>query len=313
MVYVSVATLKASDDTTSNSIIKAFAQHSAFSALSVAETNDILARDAEDGEKLAQGIRKGIDKGVLAANVVVEPTCHIDVLGKSADAVAAEIVKKLGTAPEQGCVLTLQGLSGTGKGTTVEKLKASLPKAVTWSNGNVFRSITLLAVTYCEQKKIEFSSEALTAEVLKQCVDCLSFGKFGDKFDIQIKGLGLDLLVSQVANTLLKEPRVGKNIPTVAALTQGEVVKFASDAAAAMGSDGCNVLIEGREQTLDYVRTVHRFELMLSDPQIIGRRRAAQRMMGGALKALPAYAFTDSQGSNAFAMLEFELLKIATK
>ena len=142
---------------------------------------------------MAQGIRKGIDKGVLAANVVVEPTCHIDVLGKSADAVAAEIVKKLGTAPEQGCVLTLQGLSGTGKGTTVEKLKASLPKpkpnpipnpdpnpnpnpypypypkpkpkpepnpnpsphpnqaslpkAVTWSNGNVFRSITLLAVT----------------------------------------------------------------------------------------------------------------------------------------------------------------------
>ena len=137
MVYVSVATLNASDDTTSNSIIKAFAQHSAFTALSAAETSDILARDAEDGEKLAQGIRKGIDKGVLAANVVVEPTCHIDVLGKSADAVAAEIVKKLG-------------------------------EAVTWSNGNVFRSITLLAVTYCEQKKIEFSSEALTTEVLEQ-------------------------------------------------------------------------------------------------------------------------------------------------
>jgi cytidylate kinase len=168
MVYVSVATLNASDDTTSNSIIKAFAQHSAFTALSAAETSDILARDAEDGEKLAQGIRKGIDKGVLAANVVVEPTCLIDVLGKSADAVAAEIVKKLGAAPEQGCVLTLQGLSGTGKGTTVEKLKASLPKAVTWSNGNVFRSLTLLAVTYCEQKKIEFSSEALTTEVLEQ-------------------------------------------------------------------------------------------------------------------------------------------------
>ena len=163
MVYVSVATLNASDDTTSNSIIKAFAQHSAFTALSAAETSDILARDAEDGEKLAQGIRKGIDKGVLAANVVVEPTCHIDVLGKSADAVAAEIVKKLGAAPEQGCVLTLQGLSGTGKGTTVEKLKASLPKAVTWSNGNVFRALTLLAVTHCESASKEFSEVQPTA------------------------------------------------------------------------------------------------------------------------------------------------------
>ena len=167
---------------------------------------------------------------------------------RSADAVAAEIVKTLGAAPEQGCVMTLQGLSGTGKGTTVEKLKLSLPKAVTWSNGNVsrsnpnpnpnrnlkpnlnpnpnrnpspdpdpnpnptptptqsqpqpqpgnvFRAITLLAITYCEQKKLEFSSEALTAEVLKLCVDCLSFGKFGGKFDIKICGLGLDLLVSQ--------------------------------------------------------------------------------------------------------------------
>lgn len=58
---------------------------------------------------------------------------------------------------------------------------------------------------------------------------------------------------------------------------------------------------------------MHRFELTLSDPQIIGRRRAAQRMMGGALKALPAYACADSPGANVFAMLEFELLKIATK
>ena len=43
--------------------------------------------------------------------------------------------------------------------------------------------------------------------MLKQCVDCLSFGKFGGKFDIRINGFGLDLLVSQVANTWLKEPR----------------------------------------------------------------------------------------------------------
>ena len=44
-------------------------------------------------------------------------------------------------------------------------------------------------------------------------------------------------------------------------------------------------------QTLDYVRTPHRFELTLSDPLIIGYRRAAQRMMGEALKkGLPAGA-----------------------
>ena len=32
-----------------------------------------------------------------------------------------------------GCVMTLQGLSGTGKGTTVDKLKEKLPNAQTWS------------------------------------------------------------------------------------------------------------------------------------------------------------------------------------
>jgi len=180
---LSLGCLRAQDSTTTNAIIAAFAKHGTFASLASAETNDILARDNEDGEKLAAGIRKGIEKGVLAANVVVEPTCRIDVLGKSADAVAAEIVTALNTAPEQGCVLTLQGLSGTGKGTTVDKLKAILPKAVSWSNGNVFRSITLLAVTYCEQMKIEFTPENLSAEVIAKCVECLKFGKFNGKFD----------------------------------------------------------------------------------------------------------------------------------
>merc|ERR1712072_171655 len=98
------------------------------------------------------------------------------------------------------------------------------------------------------------------------------------------------MFVSQVANTTLKEPKVGKNIPTVAEVTQGEVVKFAAGAAETMRKDGMNVLMEGRAQTLDYVRTPHRFELMLSEPIIIGMRRAAQRMMGQALQTLSADA-----------------------
>ena len=38
----------------------------------------------------------------------------------------------------------------------------------------------------------------------------ITFGKFGGEFDIAIKGYGLDLKVSEVANTTLKEPKVGK-------------------------------------------------------------------------------------------------------
>ena len=99
---------------------------------------------------------------------------------------------------------------------------------MTWSNGNIFRSVTLLAATYCEQNQKdgeEFDiTKALTKENLESFMNMLSFGKFGDSgasYDTRINGLGLDLLVSQVQNTDLKSPKVSKNIPTVAEKTQG--------------------------------------------------------------------------------------------
>lgn len=50
-----------------------------------------------------------------------------------------------------------------------------------------------------------------------------------------------------------------------------------------MGADGLVVLLEGREQTVNYVRSPHRFALVLSDESLIGKRRAAQRIMAAAL------------------------------
>jgi hypothetical protein len=81
---------------------------------------------------------------------------------------------------------------------------------------------------------------------------------------------------------------VSKNIPTVAEFTQGEVILFAAAAVQAMGREhGLVVLLEGREQTVNYVRTPHRFALILSDESLIGKRRAAQRLMAAALHAQP--------------------------
>jgi hypothetical protein len=89
---------------------------------------------------------------------------QVDVTGKSADDVANEIISHLGDISDEdsggddgggdsssGRVIILQGLSGTGKGTTVAKLESKLPNVVCWSNGNLFRSLTLLAVEMCEQ------------------------------------------------------------------------------------------------------------------------------------------------------------------
>jgi hypothetical protein len=56
------------------------------------------------------------------------------------------------------------------------------------------------------------------------------------------------------ANTELKSSQVSKNIPTVAEITQGEVILFATHAVDIMGKDGLVILLEGREQMVNYVR-----------------------------------------------------------
>lgn len=274
--------LKAQDDKTSAAIIEILKDDSTFAAFSQKEMDGIIKRDEEDGEKLQAGVNQAIEKGVLPGDLEPPKYDQIDVLGKTADQVAEEIMAKL--PKDQGCVMILVGLSGTGKGTTVDKIKSKLPNATTWSNGNCFRSLTLLAATFCEQQgKDTFDPAVLTPENLKEWAAMLEFGKFGDKFDIRINGLGLDVKVSDVANTLLKEPKVGKNIPTVAEKTQGEVVKFAGDAVQQMGAAGTVVLLEGREQTLNFIPSPYRFCLTMSDTTVIGQRRAAQRI--GALTA----------------------------
>jgi len=305
--------LQLQNSTTSAEIIKQYKAAKEFIAISEAARDAIIKRDKEDEDKLATGIKLAIDKGVIPADVKVERTEKIDVMGKSADQVAAELIKALNGAEKKGCIVVLQGLSGTGKGTTVSKLKDTLPKATTWSNGNVFRSLTLLAATFCEQKSCPLD-KALTPELLKTFCGMLTFGKFDGQYDVKIEGLGLNMMVSKVANTELKGPKVSKNIPTVASVTQGEVIQFVGNATATMASDGYNVLVEGRAQTLNHLRSPHRFELVLSDSIVIGQRRAAQRVAANAYEALKSKATTvDPSDEEVKAAIELAITKIASE
>jgi len=278
--------LLAQDSITSSLLIKMLSDNEAFAALAASDGDQIMQRDNEDADKLARGIDISIKKGVLKP-IDPAPYTQIQVLGKTAEQVADEIIGHLG-AEYKGGVLVLVGLSGTGKGTTVDVLKRKLPKCTTWSNGNVFRSLTLLAATSCELNERAFGQDILTAENLSAWMKKLKFGKYNDKWDIHIDApkMGLDLLVKEHANTTLKGPLVGKNIPTVAEVTQGEVVKFASDACKMMGDDGMTVLLEGREQTVNYIDSPYRFELVMSDTKLIGMRRAAQRIGARAITIL---------------------------
>lgn len=222
MTTLTLDVLKKQNAETSSAVIKLLDNDSDFQKLAKYEGDLTVSRDQEDAEKLQKGIDFAKAKGVIDPDFKPEPYVPIDVLGKSPDQVADSILEKLG----DGTVLVLVGLSGTGKGTTVAKLRHKLEESgksvVTWSNGNIFRSVTLLAATWCEQNCGEFDKEkALTKENIGAFMDMLKFGKNTEgHFDTHIDGLGLDLWISRVCNTTLKAPIVSKNIPTVAEFTQ---------------------------------------------------------------------------------------------
>jgi len=283
---ISWSVLQKQNAESSQAIIGHLDSDATFGNVSKAQEEAILKRDAEDSEKLTAGIQSSIDRGSLPADPAVDPYVQIDVIGKTPDMVTQAIIDNVGDAANTGAVVVLCGLSGTGKGTTVEKLSSQLPNTVTWSNGNVFRSVTLLAATWSEQNgHAEFNAAAaLTAENLKNFMGMLSFDAAA--MDIKISGLGLDYMVNDIKNTELKGAKVSANIPTVAQETQGEVVAFAAGAIEQMRAAGKNVLLEGREQTVNYVPSKYRFTLTLSDTSVIGKRRAAQVIGANALQAL---------------------------
>lgn len=286
--------LNKQDASTSEAVISQLRGDASFEALSASESADTAKRDREDDEKLQAGIDLAVAKGVLPAGLVPAPYTTIDVEGKATDEITAQIMSQLPQG--QGSVIVLVGLSGTGKGTTVSRLSAQLPKAVAWSNGNVFRSLTLLAVRWCEAQNLPSfdAALALTPERLASFMSMLSFGCGADgKWDIRIEGLGISTLVSDIANTDLKAPAVGRNIPTVANVTQGEVVGFVARATKLMSDAGSNVIIEGREATVNHIPTPYRFVLALKDTSVIGSRRAAQRVMAAALKVVKVDATPD--------------------
>jgi hypothetical protein len=74
---------------------------------------------------------------------------------------------------------------------------------------------------------------------------------------------------------------------------------FAASAIEQMVNAGIVILLEGREQTVNYVRSPDRFTLMLSDETLIGKRRAAQRLMGETLSKVTAES-TSEQIEEAF-------------
>ena len=271
---------------TSTRVVEQLQANPSFEALSISEGRDIQLRDDEDACKLNDGVNYSISKGVIAKDHGASVPIQINVVGKTADEVADFIAKSLPQSNKgEGSVVVLVGLSGTGKGTTVKKLQGILPNVITWSNGNAFRALTHLIVT--EAGKDKLTKEDVTPERVKAAVEKLSFERFEENgnvtFDVVIEK---KTRVAHVQNTILKTPTISSNVPTVAEQTQGEVILFARSAVEALRQNGHNVILEGRAQTLNYIPTEYRFELVMPDVKLLGQRRAAQRVIAHAINNL---------------------------
>ena len=279
------------DSDATNMIINLLDYHSRFIEIASIETNQIINRDNDDKNKLSKGIDYAIKKNVLQNSDNKHNNKinnKIDVYGKTPDDIADEIISKINNISSNN-VIIIHGLSGTGKGTVAKTLQKKIndtnnsSNTIIWSNGNIFRTITLLAITQCEQQHITFSEDFLTCENINNIMKCLSFVKNNYTYDIYINGFGINSFMNDIQNTLLKSSYISKYVPTIAYHTQGEVINFTNNVISTIISldvnSKCNIIIEGREETMNYIHTDHRFELLLSNSELIGKRRLAQKMI----------------------------------
>jgi len=285
---ISWTLVKQQDDRTSEAVISFFQHNELFHRLSRNEVSMLRKRDAEDAEKLGQGIAASIRDGVISSVAEAQPVTVIPVDHKSAEEVADEVLRCLPRFVG-GRLLTFQGLSGTGKGTTVRTLKKRIPNAVSWSNGNIFRALTLLLLRHCEEAQTAFHPSLMTRSRVQRALQCLTFGHYNGRHDILLQDNGDSFLLSEVENTLLKAPHVTRHLPTVAERIQGEVILFATKAVQQLCACGMTVLLEGRAETLRFFPSSHRFELAAYDTNVLGRRRSAQRVMAQAWGRLTAH------------------------
>ncbi|KPI89994.1 hypothetical protein ABL78_0854 [Leptomonas seymouri] len=289
MQHLTLQILRQQDDVCSSCVLALLKDNAKFRNLSEGEGRGIIQRDNEDAEKLSDGIRISIRKGILSGQPDVSPVTKVNVVGLTAQEVTDKIIKELPSL--SGNVIIIQGLSGTGKGTTVDKLKHALPKCVTWSNGNVFRSYTYLCNEMLQARGKEITAESLTDDLLADVEKRVSFVKCDDgTFQTMLDG---KTRVADVQNTILKTPLISAKVPTVAQQMQGEVIRFGASAVKMLSADGYNVILEGRSQTLDYIPTPLRFELVIPEVGVLGQRRAAQRVMAKALEMVSDNATDD--------------------
>jgi len=242
-----------------------------FEEISHRELELLEQRDQEDSYKLKEGIQIAMDKGVLRELKQKPRWIPLPVDGKLPQEILDEMMNDL-SFDKPGRVIAICGDSGVGKGTLVETLLTAIPDSDKWSNGDIFRIFTYLAL----------QQEADPAEALNRVPE-MDFTELSKNIiletdsDIQVYLEGKTLPLDSIKNGLLKETAINRSLPSVARYTQGEVIAIVNRYLSI--NQRKHLILEGRKETLNHIHADYRIELLLENKEILGKRRAAQKLV----------------------------------
>lgn len=265
-----------------NRLIDILDGHPFFTKLSDLEEIAIDIRDKKDEENIERGIGEALERGLIKVWNHDPSYITIYVDGKSADNICDEIMGHISNIQDDFSPIILAGLSGIGKGTTADYLQKRIKKSYLWSNGNLFRII----YWQCQLQKIDQRIKAGT--ISKKEIDVIIVNIL-DNVKTFIESNDLKILftkkrriydIGKIKNTILKKPSVEGMVETMASVTQGHVINYVRDVVDDL-SESAIFILEGRKETLDHVPSEKRFELVIRDRSVLGKRRAAQKIAAG--------------------------------
>ena len=154
--------------------------------------------------------------------------------------------------------ISIEGRSGTGKGSTAEGLRKNL-NAIKISLGEIFRFLT-----HISKGNVEIDFEEVSRN--------LEYKYNGQRLHLYHAGEN----VSEKLFIELKSPELEKHIPKVADKTQKIVIKFVDRELSKLRKVDKQIVIEGRGFALDFLPSDVRVKLT-AHPKIRARRRHRQK------------------------------------
>jgi|GEM_PF-5075678 len=173
------------------------------------------------------------------------------------DRVVGQIKSKL---KKSDCVITLEGVSGSGKSATAERLAERI-KAVRFSFGELFRYLTYLKSA---------DSKIAWPAVFKK----LHYRFSGGRLALWNGWVN----VSRTLADELRRPEIEAMVPKVAEVTQKPALELFAREITELSKSGRKIVIEGRAFTLDFLPSDVRVKLRC-DTRIRAKRRLKQALV----------------------------------